>query len=42
MRFLPYPVYRFCALPELGSNWMISYLIKPLSLMNEPVEGELE
>ncbi len=42
MRFRPYPVYRFCALPELRSNWMISRLIKPLSLMNEPVEGELE
>jgi len=42
MRFLLYPVCRICALPELSSNWMISHLVKPLSLMNEPVEGELE
>ncbi len=42
MRFLPYPVYRSCALPELATNWMISHLIKPLSIMNEPAKGELE
>ena len=25
-----------------STNWMVIDLIKPLSLMNEPVEGELE
>ena len=30
MRFLQYPVYRSCALPELGANWMVISVTKPL------------
>ncbi len=42
MRFLQYPVCRSCALPVLNTNWMVTLVIKPLSLMSEPVGGELE
>ncbi len=43
IRFHPFTrLSGFCALPELSTNWMIISMIKPLSLMNEPVKGELE
>jgi len=36
-RFRHFPVDRSCALPELGTDWMMATTIKPLFPMSEPV-----